>query len=325
MRFRRSSFRRACVGVVASSAALVAAACSSFGEDSPVGANGTDASVVAEGGVPDGGGGADVVVVVDAAPPPPVRACPKTAAFGTPVEAPADALRESGATLEAVRFGRDGIAYVGIEKNGTHRLAAAEVAPAPKSRPELVAAVNATAGAEQPAPSADALALFFQKGESAARIFVSTRPTVGIAFGDPALVPIVVETTTAVQDPYVANGTLYFTRVLDGAGAGRAIASLPLSGLAAAPNIIDLGPGNGDEHPVVSADGLELFFSSRRAVEGGPESNIWRATRDDVTRDFGTPAAVDLPRGGNEKPTWISPDACELYYLSEGSLYRVRR
>lgn len=83
--------------------------------------------------------------------------------------------------------------------------------------------------------------------------------------------------------------------------------------------------------PVVSDDELEIFFASNRA-QPGPDMalDIYTATRDRPDEPFGPPALVQsLTTPDIDWPLWLSPDACELYYINKtvpvATLYRSRR
>jgi len=70
--------------------------------------------------------------------------------------------------------------------------------------------------------------------------------------------------------------------------------------------------------PLVSADGLELFFLSERP--GGYGGNdIWVSTRTTTAHPWGTPVnlgpAVNTP--AIEAPTWLSPDGLTLLLISD--------
>ncbi|WP_394847327.1 hypothetical protein LZC95_07655 [Pendulispora brunnea] len=64
--------------------------------------------------------------------------------------------------------------------------------------------------------------------------------------------------------------------------------------------------------PVVSADGLEIFFSRN--------GRIFRAWRKHQGAQFGQVNIVkdlDLPGHGEMAPTWLSPNNCRLYFQSQ--------
>ena len=74
-----------------------------------------------------------------------------------------------------------------------------------------------------------------------------------------------------------------------------------------------------ETRPVVTWDGLTIYFSSNRNVEQ-QRQNIWRATRLTTSDAFGNPEPVpELNRGPVNLPNWISPDGCKFYLSSSRS------
>jgi hypothetical protein len=77
----------------------------------------------------------------------------------------------------------------------------------------------------------------------------------------------------------------------------------------------------------LSSDGLELYFSSTRAGN----SDLYVATRTDLTAAFGEPAALvdlnDKNGASEERMPWLSPSGDQLYFASNMSgqygLYRA--
>ncbi|WP_394831519.1 hypothetical protein LVJ94_33910 [Pendulispora rubella] len=89
-----------------------------------------------------------------------------------------------------------------------------------------------------------------------------------------------------------------------------------------------------DDNPVLSADGHHLYFSSSRKGTKGDVA-VWVAHRDNVSDDLnswnspilaGVPEIVVAPEVDSpiaERPLWISPDECRLYYtIHRGPKYR---
>jgi Tol biopolymer transport system component len=78
-------------------------------------------------------------------------------------------------------------------------------------------------------------------------------------------------------------------------------------------------PASSERAPVLSSDGLHLYFASDRPGGNGL-LDIYvahRARRDD---SFGpTEAVAELNSTDAESPGWISPDNCELYFSSDRS------
>ena len=72
-----------------------------------------------------------------------------------------------------------------------------------------------------------------------------------------------------------------------------------------------------DRSPVLSADGLRLYFASNRPTGSGPD-DIYMATRPRVGGRFDQPVPVsELNTSSRERPNWISPDDCTLYFASD--------
>jgi hypothetical protein len=86
---------------------------------------------------------------------------------------------------------------------------------------------------------------------------------------------------------------------------------------------VGLGPallaktGYINDSPVVSADGLELFFASRAGSTSS--SSPWVSTRPTPSDPWGLPKSLSLEFGltGNTWPTWISPDGLQLLLWSD--------
>jgi hypothetical protein len=76
-----------------------------------------------------------------------------------------------------------------------------------------------------------------------------------------------------------------------------------------------------DQSPVVSADGLTLYFMSYvRPTPKDATSDVWTATRRHIDEPFGDPRRVELDgRDGRESPLWISEDLCRLYLKADWS------
>jgi len=77
-----------------------------------------------------------------------------------------------------------------------------------------------------------------------------------------------------------------------------------------------LSSSDGNDRPVVSDDGLTIYFSSRRSSTAS-DANIWRAQRSSTTSPFGAPTLVtELNSELDDEPSWLSPDGCTIYFSS---------
>lgn len=75
-----------------------------------------------------------------------------------------------------------------------------------------------------------------------------------------------------------------------------------------------------DNAPVVTNSDLEIFFASNRDAPANtnPYLDIYTATREAPADDFGPPVrAGALSTDDADYPLWISPDACDLYYVNK--------
>jgi Tol biopolymer transport system component len=72
-----------------------------------------------------------------------------------------------------------------------------------------------------------------------------------------------------------------------------------------------------DRSPVVSADGLRLYFGSNRGSRGD-DFDIYLAHRADRTQAFEDPQPMtQLNTPGVEMPDWVAPDECAMYFRSD--------
>ncbi len=71
-----------------------------------------------------------------------------------------------------------------------------------------------------------------------------------------------------------------------------------------------------DNFPVLSADGLRLFFASNRPAPSIPD--VFTATRPSLGQPFGAATRVDgVSSSGQDFPSHVSPDGCRLYLWSD--------
>ena len=125
--------------------------------------------------------------------------------------------------------------------------------------------------------------------------------------------------TSASYDinPYLQGSTLWFAA--SRAFSKTAIYAAPLAadGALAGEAMLALADPANLGAPVVSPDGLVLYFASDREPTAGL-IDIWMATRDGPTAQFGNLTRLDaLNSDVQDYPSWISPDACRLYFTSK--------
>jgi Tol biopolymer transport system component len=308
----------ACSAAAALSCGSVASTSTSdAGNNSPDGAT-------SDGGT-DTGGGADAGDA-SAAPGP----CDPSAPFTNIVAA--TALSAGSVSTDGVAFTSDGLtAYVSSNRTGTvggfdifvsTRSSTTAAWGALTSLPN----VNTASQERSPVLTPDGLTLFFysDRGGSGYDIYSSTRPSLISDFGAAATVAMINSTGRDDTGSITADGqTLYFDS--DRSGTGRIYrATLGASGTFMTPQEVpelDSG-GTGNGGPVISADGLTVYFG--RVTSGDPE-DVYVAHRTSVADGFGTPTAVtELSSTALDFPVWLAPDNCTLYFGSSrngGSAY----
>ena len=76
--------------------------------------------------------------------------------------------------------------------------------------------------------------------------------------------------------------------------------------------------GSGEGAPLLTADGLKLYYATARTGAAGQMTNIWLAQRASTQDPFSNPAPVDtLSSDGNDYPIFITADECTIYIASD--------
>jgi hypothetical protein len=176
-----------------------------------------------------------------------------------------------------------------------------------------LAVVNDPVAADlDPSPTSDGRSLYFtSQRDGGVDIYRATRPSSASPFGAPQ--PFVEANTSAEERrPFVApdGQSLWFDSKRTGVSRIYRM-SLSTFGTGNA-EMIDLGATDtiADEAPVISHDGLALYFSGVGRDDGGP--HVYMATRANSVAKFGTPMRIDT-WAGFSVPTWITADDCRLY------------
>lgn len=258
-------------------------------------------------------------------PPPdtaPAPRCDPTKPFGAPAPIPNinSNVRDQGAELIddlTIIFGSD-------RPPGTGLYVATRATPtSPFGTPAPLTAINATGQATGPTLTADGLTLYYAlaTAQDAGDIYVTHRNSRADAFVPGTRVASVNSTSTDL-DPFISadGSTLYFDSAQGGTALHLYVAIRQASGAFATPQALTaFNTSAVDGHPVLSPDGLTLYWSSTRAdggVKGG--TDIWRATRTSTAGDFANPAPVaELNSAMNESPSWVSPDNCMVLLQSD--------
>ena len=184
-----------------------------------------------------------------------------------------------------------------------------------------------TASIEAPKLTANGLDMFVTDNASgSARIYVATRTTTLADFGTPSPVAAVNSTGLADADPWVnADATVMYLASDRPGSTDYDIYSTTRSsstGTFATPAMVtELASSGVDDGPVVSDDGLEIFFASNRSTTSNGRNDIYHATRASTSGVFTAISKVsELSTDASEDfPTWLSPDRCTLMYSSDVS------
>ena len=288
---------------------LVLTACGSVSGKNP------DAAVP-DGQNPDAAGTAD-------APPPP---CDVTKPFGTLTDL---AAVNSNSNDSWGWFSGDllTIYFAGTATNSSdiNLYSATRTTPtATFHTPVLMGAINTTSTEDRPVVTADGLTLFAQSNAGGTvHIYVATRTSPAAQFGSLALVSGVNGTGTTIDaDPWIsADGlTMYFASTRDGTyDIFRSTRPSTITDFGAPAAVAELDSTSVDDAPVLSADGLEIFFASNRAQGSTGRNDIWHATRATTADGFGAPAMLSELSGTTSEdfPTWVSADRCTLLITSD--------
>jgi hypothetical protein len=152
-------------------------------------------------------------------------------------------------------------------------------------------------------------------------IYMATRAAANGSFGAGVPVPGVNSNPGYDAKPYVRGdgSELYFVKDT-GAGGTADIMLATQSGatytIAPVPGVND--PAVNDYSPVVTRNGLKMYFSSVRPSGGPAGYNIWVAVRANIGDPFNTPVLVsNVNSDAYDEPNWISADDCRLYMSSQ--------
>ena len=194
------------------------------------------------------------------------------------------------------------------------------------SAPSPAAGVNSADDERQPVLSGDSLHLYFMSnhGTSAYRIVEATRNGVTGGFAPPVDVAGLASGAGDVSPWLSKDGTqIYFGSGRSGGLGGNDlyVADLSSAGASNAVELAAVDSAADDASPVLSRDGLTLYFASKRADPAAlGNDDIWVARRAAVGAPFDTPTAVtELNSAAADGPRWLSPDGCTLYFTSDRS------
>ncbi|MBX3227415.1 MAG: PD40 domain-containing protein [Labilithrix sp.] len=185
---------------------------------------------------------------------------------------------------------------------------------------------------DAPTASGDERTLVFTD-YSSHRLLLATRDDAGEAFLPALVLDGGINAPAWGQiDPYlVADGSaLYFHRyplTSETFEGDIFVAARKQDGFADAVPVEGINTFAEELSPVVTPDGLTIFWASDRTdLYGKGMLDIYVATRTSKDAAFTNVRNVaELNADGDERPTWISPDACRLYFLKDDAVLVASR
>jgi Tol biopolymer transport system component len=190
-----------------------------------------------------------------------------------------------------------------------------------------VAGANSPQNDYDPRPSADQLTLIFASdrpvGTFIGDIYVATRGSSNSPFGGITALTAV-NSASSEGDPFVRLDVseLWFASDRP-AGQGQEDIYRAPAGAGGGPYanpvaVAELNSSASDKMPVITTDGLTVFWSSTRTdgnAKGGYD--IWTASRSTPTGTFSAPTNVaELNTGQQDEVGAISTDGCRIYFAS---------
>jgi Tol biopolymer transport system component len=164
--------------------------------------------------------------------------------------------------------------------------------------------------------------MFYESNATGAEdIYIATRMNVANDFGTGSPLGVVVNGANTIEwNPFITpNGlTLYFSsnRLNNRLQIYRTTRASTTAQFSMPTAVVELTSSSDDYGPILSADGLEIFFASYRA--GNNNNDIWHATRSTTNDGFGTPSQVTELSGttSDDYASWLSPDRCTILFAS---------
>jgi Tol biopolymer transport system component len=190
---------------------------------------------------------------------------------------------------------------------------------APFGAPARLTSLDTSDHEFSPSLTADGLGIVFERQLTAtgvSTIMMATRPTLADAFGTPSPLSNI-NSGDYTSNPFVRGNasTVYYASVDGKPSVDLFVAVLiPATGYVAS-KILDAPANETQGTPVVSHDGLALYFGWKKV---SATYDIWVATRAATSAAFGAPVPVTElnTSASSETPAWISPDGCRIYLAS---------
>ena len=303
---------------------MVCAACGSVGDQI------ADGALASDGSVADGGAAIDAAIEVDGNGDVPDAeldaagvACDVTKPFGPPELLVG--VNSSNHELWGFLSGDELTLYFNDFSANTNLFVATRSSPTAGFSPAMVmSGVNSPTTDERPAVTADGLILIADTATFAtgtADIGLATRASTAQDFGP--LLQVTGINTPNYHEHHAfisADGlTLLFgsDRNFGDFAPFQATRTSTATAFGPATYLVELDAFGTDSGPVLSADGLEIFFYSNR-FGGVGATDIWHATRASPSGPFDPPVLVtELSSTSTDLASWLSPDRCRILFSSD--------
>jgi len=261
------------------------------------------------------------------------KACNPASLFGTPTAVSGASLGtgfEYAPTLTADELGMYWTSTNGDASTQVHIFFGTRTSTTAPFGPGTLIGVNGATNDSDPALTADGLTLYFQtdRDDSRGDVYVAQRTNKLSDFTNASPVGAVNGGQTDDTQPAPdGDGSLWFAS--DRLGTGtldifHATSAGADAGFSSPVEETELNSPADDWSPTLSADGLQMFFASKRAGGVGND-DVYVAKRPSVGSGFGVPIPVsELNTKDSEIPHWISPDGCRLYLArNTGTTYAI--
>jgi hypothetical protein len=165
-----------------------------------------------------------------------------------------------------------------------------------------------------PSFTADGTLLVFRRSMPGDDLYEATRVAPDTFMPGTAIANL--DTGATEVQPFLAGDLLVFSSSRTGGG-DLYTSTRAGTSFSAPDQITELATADDEGDPVLSPDGLTLYFrSDRPSAHGG--YNIFVATRPTIADPFRTPDLVpNVSSDADDGPSWISPDGCRLYISSD--------
>ncbi|HVJ93910.1 MAG TPA: hypothetical protein VM580_29170 [Labilithrix sp.] len=259
---------------------------------------------------------------VDAAP------CDRTKPFGQPVAAPG-VNDPGGGDDRSFRLTADGLYGIVDSKRGdggtfrpyeVSRASTADAFSNPTLLTTLTSVPQFSSYGGYPVLTPDGLGVYLIVATSGTGpdVWQATRSSRAGFFENLGLVAALSSTGVESAPWLLRDGSqVFFSRIDQGSGTSYlAVADIQGGAFANVRAVDGFSVQDENDRPVVSDDGLTIYFSSPKVAETAG-TNIWRAQRSSKTSAFGAPELVtELNSELDDEPSWLSPDECTIYFAS---------